>query len=631
MKDTDIKKYREECYRLNYPQNSAYWAQGRIDQRFKANDQDLWNDLIGTAKYRSKYQFFFNFIRRQVNMLCGYQRQHRKSTICIPQREGADVDADDMTQVVMHTYNKAKIHEINSTSFEGGVTSGMDWVHIYKDTVSDPLVGDLQADHVGFQNVLVDANFRKQDLSDCGFIWRRRWTSKSGAKMIMPLASAEIDKMRPAGTRDGKFPMQAQAMGRNIEQLLYVDEFYYRDFRKAVMVTNMMTGVTREYKGSLKEAEEQAMFNPWIMVQEVDIPTVKLNISINGHEFYDGENQLGIDRYPFAPYICYYEPDISAYSWRVQGIVRGLRDAQYLYNRRKIIEFDLLESQPNSGWIYKPKHLVNPKDVFKTGQGQGIGLKEQADQTSLQRIEAPSIPQSVVELSRQLSADMMQISGINEELLGAADDDKSGILAQLRQGAGLITLQTIFDRADLTQKLIGEILVESIQKNYTTSKITSILGRPPSPTFFDPDTSRFGIEIEDGIYSTTQRQLALRQAAYFRETLKIPVPDEFFIDKASISDKAEIKQYIAQQQQQAMQQQQMTAQIEMQSAQTENQYKMSQTAEKMASTQLKEAQSIEVESKIEKEEAEADESAANTLKLLQEINNMVNQPYTMEV
>ena len=64
---------------------------------------------------------------------------------------------------------------------------------------------------------------------------------------------------------------------------------------------------------------------------------------------------------------------------RVQGVVRGLRDAQYLYNRRKAIELDILESQINSGWIYKENALVNPKDVFTVaGQGRGLALKEEA-------------------------------------------------------------------------------------------------------------------------------------------------------------------------------------------------------------------------------------------------------------
>lgn len=622
----NIQALKEDLYRQAYPQNSAYWQQARIDQRFKAGDQDLWNEIIGSSKYRSKYQFFFNFVRRQVNMVCGFERQHRKSTIVIPQRDDAQQDSDDMTQVMMHLFSRGSFHETKSNAFEGAVTSGQDFLHVYKDTLHDPVSGDINLDHVGFQNILIDPWYRKQDLSDCNFIWRRRWLSEQGARMIMPNAKKDIMKIKPGGSRDGKFPMQAQALGGLTESLYYVDEFYYRDFRKAIMVTNTMTGGTKEWVGEKKEMMQMAQSQPWLIVRDLEIPTVKLNVCINGHEVYDGENQLGIDRYPFIPYLCYHEPDISAFSWRTQGIVRGQRAAQYLFNRRKIIEFDMLESQPNSGWIYKPAHLINPKDVYKTGQGQGIGLKESADATSLQRILPPDIPPTVVELSKSLAADMMQISGINEELLGAAEDDKAGILAQVRQGAGLTTLQTIFDRADFSQKILGEILCESIQKNYTSSKITNILGHKPSPTFFDTDTLRFGIEVEEGIYSTTQRQMALRQGAYFRETLGIQIPDKFFIENATLPKKAELEEMMEQEKQAEMQQQQEMVQLQMQKDQIEDQYKMSQTAEKMSSAELKQNQALEIEANIDKKESEADESSAKTLKILSELNSMINTP-----
>ena len=48
---------------------------------------------------------------------------------------------------------------------------------------------------------------------------------------------------------------------------------------------------------------------------------------------------------------------------------------------------------------------------------------------------------TLTELSNTLAEDITKISGINEELLGSATDDKSGVLSMLRQGAGLTTLQ----------------------------------------------------------------------------------------------------------------------------------------------------------------------------------------------
>jgi len=121
---------------------------------------------------------------------------------------------------------------------------------------------------------------------------------------------------------------------------------------------------------------------------------------------------------------------------------------QYLYNRRRVIELDMLESQINSGYKYKENALVNPKDVFLEGQGKGLALKSEAEMTDVEKIQPAQIPPSMMQLSEILGQEVQQISGVNEELLGAAEDDKSGILSMLRQGAGLTTLQVLFDNLD---------------------------------------------------------------------------------------------------------------------------------------------------------------------------------------
>ena len=121
---------------------------------------------------------------------------------------------------------------------------------------------------------------------------------------------------------------------------------------------------------------------------------------------YNGPNPLGSDKYPFVPVWGYYEPQIPYFPWRVQGVVRGLRDAQYLYNRRKIIELDILESQINSGYIYKENTLVNPKDVFLQGQGRGLAIKQEADINDVQKIQPAQVPPSMIQLSEILGREI---------------------------------------------------------------------------------------------------------------------------------------------------------------------------------------------------------------------------------
>jgi hypothetical protein len=125
------------------------------------------------------------------------------------------------------------------------------------------------------------------------------------------------------------------------------------------------------------------------------------------------------------------------------------------------------------------------------GDGFLIPLKSGHLPNEVQRIEPSAIPQSLMELSASLAEDITKISGVNEELLGSATDDKSGILSMLRQGAGLTTLQTIFDKLDYTQRLYGKIRLEAIRKNFSRGKIRNILGHEPEERFFTSHSQKY--------------------------------------------------------------------------------------------------------------------------------------------
>jgi hypothetical protein len=255
---------------------------------------------------------------------------------------------------------------------------------------------------------------------------------------------------------------------------------------------------------------------------------------------------------------------------------------------RKVIELDILQSQINSGWIYPIDAVVDSKAFRQSGQGFLIPLKAGHLPQEIQRVEAPNIPQSMMELSRALSEDITKISGVNEELLGAATDDKSGILAALRQGAGLVTLQTVFDKADYSQRLYGKIRLQAIRKNFSKGKVQSILGHEPDPRFFTSHSLKYSIAVEEGNYSTTQRQMELQQLLHFKE-IGIPISNKSILQAAFITNKKQViedmqaEQEAQQQAQQAEQQaQQQVDQSKIMEAYAKSQLDMAKTKESLA-------------------------------------------------
>ena len=626
----DLKQLMDWFYTSQYTLNSVYWLQGSIDKRFKVGDQQLYNQLYGQTG-QNVQKFFFNLIRRHINMICGFQRKNRKSTITMPVLDEGDLLADQYNKVMRWCDDRDGFQEYLSQAFEGACDTGETLVHLYPDYTFDPVSGDLFTDYVAYNNYLIDQYTRKQDLSDCNGIWRRRWTSKEMAKSLLPGYAKEIDKMKPGGMKDGRFPLQAELQNVATSNLFTYDEFYYRSTRPGQVVLDPYTGEATEWQED--EAEEEGMLDrvlqqqPWLQVKKIEVPTVKLVIALSGKIVYHGKNLLGIDDYPFVPCQCYVEPDIQSYAWRKQGIIRNLRDSQFLYNMRKVIELQLLQSSLNAGWIYPVDVVTDPKAFRQSSGGDGflIPLKTGHLPNEIQRIEPVAIPQSLMELSNSLAEDITKISGVNEELLGSATDDKSGILSMLRQGAGLTTLQTIFDKLDYSQRLYGKIRLQAIRKNFSKGKIRNILGNEADPRFWSSHSQKYAVAVEEGNYSTTQRQMELQQLLHFKE-LGIPISNKSIIRAAFLTNKQQVMKDMEEelQQQQQAEQAQAAQQEKMDNAKimamfSKSKVDMAKEQETFAATQERLAKVQDIYASAEHKSTQAD---LDLVKMIVELEDM---------
>lgn len=564
----EIKSRMEAFYADAITINLAYWQEGYTDTRFETGDQTVFNDYYGNLPVTRRRNFSFNRIRRIVEMIQGYQRQNRKSFIVVPIENGDAETADQFTKIMLWLCKSDRVLETISDAFHGSLVTGINFLQVWLDYRNDPVNGNIRVDQRHYNTVIVDPFFKKTDLSDCNGIWTRSFLTKSEIVSLLPQHVDEVMGLYCGKNNDGKFQFMPESYNYSMRNLLIYDEFYYRDYRKQKLLVDTKSGETMEWRSDDKDRLDEYLRNfPTIELIEQDIPTVRLAISVQGKVIYDGPNPLGIDRYNFVPVLSYYSPQSPDYGSRVQGVVRGLRDAQYLYNRRKIIELDILESQLGSGYKYKEDSLVNPKDVFMTGQGKGIAVKKTANIEDVQQIQPPQIPSSMMEISAQLAKEVEEISGVNSELLGSAQDDKAGILSMLRQGAGLVTLRSLFDNLDTAQKLLGQIILETIQVNWTPGKVKKVLeGQEPTPQFYNKAFGVYHAAVEDGLNTTTQQQMQFAQMLNLRQA-GIPISDQDLIEASTIQGKKKIIENLLSAQQQQQQQQQMKMQQEMQQQQ----------------------------------------------------------------
>jgi hypothetical protein len=630
-KDRFILNVMDSFYAESITLNQSFWVEADIDTRYNANDISLWNELYPNLPANRRKLFNFNRIRRVVNTISGHQRRTRKSIVAIPLENADDHTADQFTKILIHIDKKEQVLETISDAFEGALITGMNLLQVWLDFRDDPVSGTIRVDKCAYNEFLIDPFFRKPDLSDCRALWKRSYLTKAEAISLMPEHAESIAELPVENSRDNKFPYLPEQYGFAYKDLLSYDEFYYKDYRTARILTDTQTGETLEWKSDDTEALQDYLEEfPSITVLETQVPTVRVAIVIQGRVYYNGPHPLGIDRYPFCPVLCYYNPELPYYYLRIQGIVRDLRDSQYLYSRRKVIEMDILESQINSGWIYKENALVNPRDIFLSGQGRGLALKESAQMTDVQPIVPPNIPQAMFELSSSLAREIMEISGVNEELLGSADDSKAGVLAMLRQGAGLTTLQPLYDQLDQAQRLLGRIMIETIQTNYTPGKVKMIIREEPSGQFYNKNFGKYDCVVEDGLNTSTQKQMQFAQLLELRG-LGINIPDDLLIECSTLQNKNQLIEVMRAQQEQQAQMAQMQQEAELRESEARAELTQARAiadrglgAERASRIQENQALAIERKAEAEKDHFAALLSFVKSMKELEslDINNL---------
>jgi len=624
-KDTFIKDKIKDFYNNYNDKNQEFFYQAELDNRFYAGDQSVWNEVYRSTPLKRRNLFSFNRIRRIVEMISGHQRRARKSITVVPVENGDQQTADQFSRIMGHVSRKEYILSTISESFNEALTSGFSLMHVWNDYRQDPVSGSLKVDNVSYNSFMIDPFFRKADLSDCNCLWKRTFMSKVQIQSIMPDKLKLIDELSILSA-ENLFSFMPENNNVYRKSLMAYDEYYYLDSREQTLLIDTQTGESMEWQGKSDEGMDQFLREyPTVTVSKVQIPTVKLAILVQGSLVYDGLNPLGTDSYPFIPVFGYFNPNIADYSLKLQSVVRGLRDAQYLYNRRKNIELDVQESQINSGWIFKENSLVNPDDVYLSGQGKGLALKAEAQMTDVQQIQAPQIPPSMFQLSELMAKEIEEISGVNSELLGSADDDKAGVLSMLRQGAGLTTLQTLFDQLDRSQKMLGTVLLDAIQSNYTPGKVKRIIEEEPAPQFYNKAFGRYDAAVSAGFNTDLQRQAEFNELIQLKE-MGLPIPDEAIIEAATLQNKTKlleqmdkIKQQQAESQQKAEQTQQdlQVAQAELAKAKVQSDLSLAKERDSRVYSNIG-----LMDERRQEAEKDKTQSMLNLVKTLQEIDNV---------
>lgn len=618
----DIVAEADSRYQQNLSAWQLFFYEQLIDRKVYLGDQRYLNLYSGLSYEHQKY--VFNVAMPVLNMVVGRQRQHRKATRMVPVHGSSSQTASQATKALQSAYYFDDTYNTISNCFKESSITGLALMHSWIDYRRDPICGDLKTECFSADMVMMDAFWREMDLSDCQFIRTRKYLHKSQVKELLPGRENDIDLLNDQAYFDTKFTFMPQQYNIRRKGYLAYDEYWYQTERMATFMVDPETYESTEVDFTPEEMDRLKHQFPHIVIVKEKVPTVHLAIIVNNTCFYDGPNPLSVDFYPFTPFTAYHDLANNNYAFRYQGIIRNIRDPQYLYNYRKQLEMDLLAAQ-FSGVDVEEDALVDDQDAFKVGPGKVRFFKKNRMQQGIRDVPGANINPANFQVTEQLKQDIQSQAGVTPELLGQAEDSDVGITEQLRQGAALTTLQELFDNLNLSQRNAGRLHWALIQKNYTLGKIRKMIEEEPTNEFRDKSFQKYDAVVTQAPLTDTTKQLAyLQKYSLWKDGLPIPV--DMLLADLEIQDKDKMIEAIQKKQEQEAQMQQQQSQLMMQNQQVVNESLQSKAEsdrslaqERMAKGRLEQFQIMTAMNKSEHEKTSA---VLNTVKAAKEVESM---------
>jgi hypothetical protein len=100
---------------------------------------------------------------------------------------------------------------------------------------------------------------------------------------------------------------------------------------------------------------------------------------------YSGPDPSGLDEYPFVLEAGYWSPEDENPQYRMQGVMRCMRDPATESNRRRSMVLDMLDGVIRQGWKAKTGAVVNQDELYGSGFSV-VWMNKEAEMTDAEQL-----------------------------------------------------------------------------------------------------------------------------------------------------------------------------------------------------------------------------------------------------
>ena len=461
-----------------------------------------WDECdIATLKNRGVKALTINKIKPIIKLLTGIERQSRSDYKILPEGGEDVITAEIANRLVKNIVKNSRLQDKLSAVYKSGNQVGMSFIEPYVDYTFDLINGDLQFKKINGQNIYLDPSFQEYDLSDSRFVIKvSKELEYDDLLALFPNDKKKIDNIAEGTINIDNLTTETSiASPRNsdydsnegytddstrAEKKTYdLIDYYYKDYQTRYYVFIETEELTKEFISKEKAeafAEKVADSDPVILDRKVQV--IMLAQVVGDTELYNdvAPTYPKWKTYPIIPFFAeLITDDITDMNLRIQGVVRGIKDLNLEFNKRRTQELNHLNSSANSGFDIEKgaldaEELANLK---KNGSAPGLVVQRKKGYAPISRISPMPLSQGHAQLAAENAMDLKEASGVNPDLLANDSKSQSGRAILLKQRQGLVMLQESLDNYAITKNMIGKYIVSQLSELMTVKSATKIIGR----------------------------------------------------------------------------------------------------------------------------------------------------------
>lgn len=578
------------------------------DYRFALGDQ--WEDEDRNAlKDQARPCLTFNRIKPMISLVSGYQRENSARIKVNPEGGEDKLFSDVVDRIISQIDKWSHMTYKLSYQFDDGLYCGKGFLEAMITYDSDPIRGEVKFKQCSPYQILVDPDCLEYDMNEgARYLFKKTRLSREQIKDLYPSKKKLIDGFIKdndddlengrglfEGTNDDYHNRPNRTTvttkARQVEEdpdlekdmKFTLKEYWYKKRVKKYYVINLESGEPEKFD-SKEEAEAfitTQINNPEVLSMKVidrEVDEMWVSVMVCGHILQNEKSPFEpyYSGYPFFRFIADWAPNAESEELRVQGITRPVKDPQREKNKSKSQNLHILNTQANSGWIADDDALSREgfEQLEQMGSKPGLVIKKRAGK-ELREILPKGPNAGHLQREQQADEEFKQISGINPDLMGMKESTASGKAIGLRIKQAILSLVRLFVNYRYTKEILGMFLLKMIPMLFDSKKVMKVLGPSFLMKSVDPmkypeglneghiqaflqmiKDSKYDILITESDHNATLRFETFNQLV---ELIKsgMPIPPDLVIDYMDLPNSEEVKQKIAQMQQQ----QQMLAQM----------------------------------------------------------------------